>query len=105
MAENRATSDFPFDMRIARSDGVIAAEVAGEVVILSVESGYFHQLNPMGSYIWNLLEHPMVLSELCLCLMDEFEIDSGTCRRDVTAFLQAMEANGILVLADLAAAQ
>ena len=47
------------DAAIARAEGLVASEVNGEIVVLSIELGHFFHLNATGSRIWNLLTAPM----------------------------------------------
>lgn len=85
------------DTRLARADGPVASEVDGEVVILNVESGHFFQLNAVGSNVWELLESPMTLAELCAAMLERFEVSAGQCRSEVAAFAAKMLERGLLV--------
>ena len=57
--------------------------IEGETVILNREEGWLHQLNPTASLIWNLCDGTLGISEISERLLDEYEIDSVTGRRDV----------------------
>ena len=88
--------DLTDDARLARAEGLVASEVNGETVILSIDSGHFFHLNVTGSRIWNLFDAPMTFGELCAAMRERFEVDADQCRRDVTEFVQSMLAQGLL---------
>lgn len=88
--------DLPDDARLARVEGLVASEVNGETVILSIESGHFFHLNVTGSRIWDLFDAPMTFGELCAALRQRFAVDDDQCRRDVTEFVERMMAQGLL---------
>ena len=84
------------DAPIARAEGLVASEVNGEVVILSIELGHFFHLNATGSRIWNLLDGPMTVAALSATLGERFAVDAEECRRDVTEFVEGMLEKGLL---------
>jgi hypothetical protein len=81
---------------LARAEGLVASEVNGEIVILSIEVGHFFHLNTTGSRIWGLLDAPMTVAGLCAAMRERFAVDADQCRRDVTEFVQGMLAKGLL---------
>jgi len=81
---------------IGRSPGQLAGEIDDQVVLLSIESGHYFHLNPVGSRIWSLIETPAAASALIDRLLDEFTIDRATCHRQVMDFLRDLSANGLI---------
>ena len=84
------------DAHIARAEGVVASDVNGEVVILSIEAGHFFHLNATGSRIWNLLNAPMTVAALSAAVGERFAVGADECRRDVTEFVEGMLDKGLL---------
>lgn len=84
------------DAPIARAEGLVASEVNGEVVVLSIELGHFFHLNATGSRIWNLLDAPMTVAALSATLSERFTVGVEECRRDVTEFVEGMLEKGLL---------
>ena len=82
--------------RIARAEGLVASEVNGDIVILSIDSGHFFHLNATGSRLWDLLESPMTVAELCVKARERFAVDADACRRDVGDFVQGLRDKGLL---------
>lgn len=70
-----------------RSDKPLAAEVDGEVVLMSVSDGLYFGLNAVGSDIWRRLAQPTRLADLCAALAAEYESDPAQIERDVLALM------------------
>jgi hypothetical protein len=88
--------DLADDARLARTEGLVASDFNGEVVILSIESGHFFHLNATGTRIWSLLDTPITLAALCAAMRERFAVDADECRRSVTEFVQGMLERGLL---------
>ena len=84
------------DAPIARAEGLVASEVNGEVVILSIELGHFFHLNPTGSRIWNLLDGPMTVDAISAAMGERFAVGADQCRSEVAEFVAAMLDKGLL---------
>lgn len=84
----------------ARTADVVAADVAGEVVLLHTQNWNYFEFDSVGGRIWALLEVRRSLPSLVEALMDEFDIDEASCRSDTKAFLDDLIAQGLVVLVD-----
>ena len=74
----------------------IAAEADGEVLMMHVESGNYFGLNEVASFIWNQLDTPRTIAELCAATQAEFEVDEARCAADALAFLQGLIDDGLV---------
>jgi DNA-binding transcriptional regulator GbsR (MarR family) len=83
-------------VKIARREGLIEAEVDGELVALHVENGTCYGFNGTATRVWSLLAEPMTLDELCGALTAEFDVDAETCRADVSELLRELESDGLI---------
>jgi hypothetical protein len=86
------------DSVIVQEDEPVAAEVDGDVVMLSERAGAYFGLDGIGSEIWRLIEEPRRVSELCGTLAQRYDVDAETLTRDVTAFLDALLARNLVRL-------
>ena len=76
--------------KFVRDPGLLASEVDGDLVMLSIESGKYFGLNPVAKQIWNILEKPTKLSELCVHLIAQYNIEPMQCEREVLQFMERM---------------
>jgi hypothetical protein len=83
---------------VRRREGLIQAEVDGELVALHVDNGACYGFNPTATRIWALIETPQLLSALTRKLVEEYEVDPETCDRQVRAVLKDLEQDGLVEL-------
>lgn len=85
-------------LMVSRGDGLVEAEVDGELVALHVDKGTCYGFNNTATAIWKLIERPRRLDEICDALAGEFEVDREECERDVLALLRDLESDGLVEL-------
>jgi hypothetical protein len=86
------------DSIVVQEDEPVAAEVDGEVVMLSERAGAYFGLDAIGSEIWKLIAQPRRVSDLCRSLSPRYDIDADTLIRDVTCFLDELLARKLVRL-------
>ena len=75
----------------------VEADVDGQRVVMSpADFGYFG-LDSIGSDVWDRLTHNMTLDRLVDDLATTYTTDTATVLADVTDFLSALDAAGLLV--------
>ena len=91
MRESQVT-DMPISETsiVSRAQDVIATELDGEAVVMSIARGLCYGFDAVGTRIWTLIEHPIPVSEVCGVLVGEYEVDLESCRRDVTRLLSEL---------------
>jgi hypothetical protein len=88
-------SDLSGDAIVVRNEGLLSAEVDGELMAMSVERGMCYGLNAVGTRIWALIAEPRSVSDLCAQLRQEFDVEEQECRRDVVDLLEELRAEGL----------
>lgn len=81
---------------IKRNQGVLSTNIDGEAVLMSVDSGNYFTLNPIGSAIWDLLERPLSLAQLHEELLKKFEGDNDTILEESKAYIQDLATRGLV---------
>ncbi|MBI4868133.1 MAG: PqqD family protein [Candidatus Wallbacteria bacterium] len=81
---------------LRRVPSALEAELDGELLIASVETGNYFGVSNCGRRIWELLATPLTLEELCEKLGAEYDADSALVRRDVLEFLSDLMRHGLL---------
>lgn len=80
---------------MVRRDGDwLSATVGDELLMMSPESGDYLGLTEVGRRIWELIEEPREVGEICARLESEFEVTPETCRAEVEAFLAELAKQG-----------
>jgi hypothetical protein len=83
---------------ISRSQSVLSADVDGEVVMLSIEQGYYYGLDDIGSDIWQRIATPCSFAELVEQLVVDYDADRATIATDVKALLGRMAEQDVVRL-------
>jgi hypothetical protein len=79
-------------------DGEILYAPVGteEAVMMSVAAGRYYGLNAVASRIWELLDSPKTIAQVCTRLSEEFEVDAQTFEAEVLKFVQDLIDNGLV---------
>ncbi|HXQ52405.1 MAG TPA: PqqD family peptide modification chaperone [Stellaceae bacterium] len=85
---------------IARAQDVIATEVDGEAVLMSIERGQCYGFDTIGTRVWVLIETPAAVRDVCAALVEEYDVDAETCRRDVLQLLSELAREGLVTIGD-----
>jgi hypothetical protein len=68
----------------------IACEMQGELLILQTASGVYYGLDPIGKLVWSLMAEPKRVGGIRDVLLAEYEVDRGTCTRDLLVLLEEL---------------
>jgi hypothetical protein len=73
-------------------NGLVLREVAGNFIVVAVgeavkEFNGLINLNSTGAFLWGILEKGAEEEDLVKALLDEYEIDEETAKKDVSLFV------------------
>ena len=72
------------------------SDLKDEAAVLSLTTGKYYGLNPVGVAIWHALEQNATLAELEGAVRREYAVDAETCRREVAAFIESLRAEQLI---------
>ena len=75
------------DTVISRNESVMFTDLGETVITMNIDSGYYHELNAVASRIWQIIETPKSVQQVCAQLVDEYDVGAEECERDVVEFL------------------
>ena len=73
---------------IQRAADLLATEVDGDIVMLSLRTNRYYGMKEIGGRIWDLLETPITPDALIEVLIAEYMVDREICERDTLLFLE-----------------
>ena len=91
-------------MMIRKQGDWLVAKIGDELVMMSAEKGNYLGLSEIGTRIWELVETPQTIGDLCAQLVTEFDVTPDVCRTEVETFLRELETHGAIALNQPAAA-
>lgn len=86
------------DTVIVKKEGLDAVDIDDEKVMMDVTKGKYYALNNVGSRIWELINVPRSVNEVISKLLEEYDVDTGTCRNHVLEFTNRMYGEGLVCI-------
>ena len=83
---------------ISLSPQVISQEVAGETVILDLESECYFGLDAVGTRIWQLIQEHGDLHRIYDTLLDEYEVEEAQLLKDLEILITDARGRGLISL-------
>ncbi len=74
----------------------MAEVVDDELVMADIDAGRYYGLNGVAAAIWQDLEHPIAVDDLCRRLCDRYEVSAERCSTEVLRFLTDMESRNLI---------
>ena len=74
----------------------LVADLDGDLIIMSMETGTYYGLDAVGANVWKLLARPHRLDDVVAHVLDRFDVDAETAERDLTVLLNEMRSEGLI---------
>lgn len=94
MLGSNAMNESPLLYR--KSARQVSCKINDEVAILNLDRAIYFGLQGVGVHIWDSLEQPRSVDDLCTSVMAEFEVSESACHADVVQILGSLEAEGLI---------
>ncbi|WP_299486429.1 lasso peptide biosynthesis PqqD family chaperone [Acaryochloris sp. IP29b_bin.137] len=92
------------DTTVVATPEQVSSDLAGESVILNLKTGMYFGLNEVGASIWNLLQQPRSVQEICNQILDQYDVESDQCEQDVLRLLNELVESELIEIKDVASA-
>jgi hypothetical protein len=83
--------------RYRRAEGLLAAVVDDDVLLFDAKRGTYFATSGVGAALWEALEQPCGLDQLCTLVLERYQVAPEVCAEDVAAFLARLEAAELVV--------
>lgn len=80
---------------VAAKEG-LSRTIEKEVAILNLKNSTYYGLDPVGAYVWNLMQQPTSVVEVRKAMLAKFEIDESRCERELLDLLSQMWREGLI---------
>jgi hypothetical protein len=88
---------YPLDASVVAAAGrQLSTNLAGEVVILGLEDGFYYGLEAIGARIWELLQTPQRVSDLVDRIVSDYDVTPATAEADLQALLEDLAARRLI---------
>jgi hypothetical protein len=86
--------------RLKIANEVLTSKVGEEMILLNLQTGMYHSLNPVGTRFIELLNDASRLNDIHEALLEEFEVSTTLLASDLIRLSQEMLSKGLLVKSD-----
>jgi hypothetical protein len=83
---------------VVATENTLSTTIRGETIILDEADGVYYGLNDVGSFIWNLIEDPHTIEEVCEAVTAEYEVERERCQRDIEEMISELADTGLVMI-------
>ncbi|MBE0614406.1 MAG: PqqD family protein [Burkholderiales bacterium] len=87
-------------MRLAVSEEVVLRDLAGEAILLDMNTNTYFGLNAVGTRVWHLLAEHQSTETIIPLLLQEFEVKEHRFRLDLDRLVQQLLEKKLLIEID-----
>ena len=82
---------------IQRNNDILASDIDGEKVMMSIQQGEYYGLGKSGSFIWDNIEQPITIKDLADLITEKYEVSKAQCLNDIMPFLNDLAEKKLIV--------
>jgi len=75
------------DTNIKRNEDILASDLDGEKVMMSIQKGEYYGLGKTGTFIWDNIQEPILISDLVHLITEKYSVSKEQCLKDIIPFL------------------
>lgn len=83
---------------IVRNGDLLTTMVDGELLAMSLRESACFGMNRVATRVWELIEQPTSLADVCARLVQEFEVEPAVCREQVGALVDQMRTERLVLV-------
>ena len=80
------------------SPAALARDVAGESVLLNVETGEYFSLDAIGTRVWRLIEERGRFADVCATIVQEYDVSPEVATRDIEDLVSALASRRLVIV-------
>ena len=78
----------------------VSCDLGGESVILALKAGVYYGMNPLGTFIWDLIQKPIRISQVRDRILQEYQVAPDQCERDLISLMKDLLDNDLIECTD-----
>ncbi|MDY6801296.1 MAG: lasso peptide biosynthesis PqqD family chaperone [Bacteroidota bacterium] len=82
---------------IQRNIDILASDIDGEKVMMSIQQGEYYGLGKTGSFIWDNIEKPITINDLVDLITEKYKVSKEQCLKDILPFLNDLAEKKLIV--------
>ena len=75
-------------------------DLRDDAVVLDLSTKIYYSYNGVGQQIWTMIHDPVRVAAVRDRLVERFDVDAERCERELVAFLEKLEAQGLVTVVE-----
>ena len=92
----RVMQEISRNSTVVASQDQVSCEVHGEAAILQMKAGIYYSLDRVGARVWQSIQKPIRVSELCSLITSEYDVEPARCEQDLLELLEQLATAGLI---------
>jgi len=88
--------EIELDNVVVQNKDLLSSELDSDTVLMSVTQSSYYGLDATAQQIWNMIDQPRRVTDLCEQLLQEYDVDRATCEQKVCNFLTELNKEGLI---------
>ena len=77
-------------IKYIRDKDTISGRLQDEIVMMDVYKGKYYALSPVATSIWEILDKPSNLDQICEALQNEYDVNPEQCKAETEECIKKM---------------
>jgi len=86
------------DIKIDKSEDILFQDIEEELIILNIKDENYLGLDKVGTRFWNILISSKSVKEAYKKILDEYEVEPDTLKKDLNNFISELAKNGLVII-------
>lgn len=82
--------------RLQQASNVTYENVAGEAILIHLDTGAYFSLNKVGTQFWEMLDGSQTIAQQARTLAEQYDVDSAMVRDDLLELAVAMQEENLV---------
>ncbi|MFC2152306.1 lasso peptide biosynthesis PqqD family chaperone [Bacteroidota bacterium] len=91
-------TEITLDTVIQQNHEILASDLDGEKVMMSIHHGEYYGLGKTGTFIWDQIEQPVKISDLIKRITEKYNIDKEQCFKDISVFIMDLIEKDLIIV-------
>lgn len=83
---------------VSWNDSPLGTPCDGELVLMDMNGGKFFGLDRIATEVWQRIEQPISVADLCAGCIADFDGDPGVIEADILRLLETLAAKGLVAI-------
>jgi Coenzyme PQQ synthesis protein D (PqqD) len=81
---------------VKQAEDQLSCNLGDEIALLNLKSTLYFGLDGVGAFIWQVIEKPRPVVEICRAVIERYQVDEARCRADLLGFLNKLNDLGLI---------